>query len=87
MVQSNEPLTYRDVANQLIVDSEPYLITLDKVERDKEEKNIKRRVYDALNVLIASRVLTKQGKKVRGCASEKTIASMHISQQIVKVAT
>jgi transcription factor Dp-1 len=50
----------------------------------EEEKNIKRRVYDALNVLIASRVLTKQGKKVRGSASEKTIATMHFSQKIVK---
>jgi hypothetical protein len=30
----------------------------------KEEQNIKRRVYDALNVLIAADVLKKRGKKV-----------------------
>ena len=30
----------------------------------KEEQNIKRRVYDALNVLIASGLLNKKGKKV-----------------------
>ena len=30
----------------------------------KDEKNVKRRVYDALNVLIASDVLKKKGKMV-----------------------
>jgi transcription factor Dp-1 len=31
----------------------------------KDEQNIKRRVYDALNVMIASKVLRKDGKKVK----------------------
>jgi transcription factor Dp-1 len=30
----------------------------------KDEQNIKRRVYDALNVMIASGVLRKENKKV-----------------------
>lgn len=30
----------------------------------KEESNIKRRVYDALNVLIASKIIMKDGKNV-----------------------
>ena len=30
----------------------------------KDEQNVKRRVYDALNVLIAADVLKKEGKKV-----------------------
>ena len=31
----------------------------------KEHKNIKRRVYDALNVLIAANILTKNGKIIK----------------------
>lgn len=38
------------------------LIFIFKLKRD--EQNIKRRVYDALNVLIASEVIAKKGKKV-----------------------
>ena len=30
----------------------------------KDEKNIKRRVYDALNVLVSAQVLKKDGKQV-----------------------
>lgn len=36
-----------------------------KLDYSKEEQNVKRRVYDALNVLIAAGVLIKEGKKVR----------------------
>jgi len=32
----------------------------------KDEQNIKRRVYDALNVLIALGVLRKEGRKIVG---------------------
>jgi hypothetical protein len=32
--------------------------------QNKEEQNIKRRVYDALNVLIALGVLRKDGRKI-----------------------
>jgi len=35
----------------------------------KDEQNIKRRVYDALNVLIASKVIEKRGKTVKSCNS------------------
>ena len=31
---------------------------------NKDEQNVKRRVYDALNVLIAADILKKDGKKV-----------------------
>lgn len=36
-----------------------------KSDFSKEEQNVKRRVYDALNVLIAAGVLIKEGKKVK----------------------
>lgn len=32
--------------------------------QSKDEQNVKRRVYDALNVLIASKILRKEGKIV-----------------------
>jgi len=31
----------------------------------KDEKNIKRRVYDALNIMVSAGILLREGKKVR----------------------
>lgn len=65
--------SYKDVANKLIeelvTDGEydEYGRKLDKKsshdKKTKEEKNVRRRVYDALNVLIASGVLKKNANK------------------------
>ena len=52
--------SYKDVADQLI--GEMDLINLP--QGDRNEKNIRRRVYDALNVLIASELVRKRGKSV-----------------------
>ena len=50
--------TYQEVADSLVKETEEF-------EGDsKDEKNIRRRVYDALNVLIAAGVLVKNNKKV-----------------------
>lgn len=38
----------------------------------KEEQNIKRRVYDALNVLISLGVLIKEGRKIT-CSKRKAL--------------
>lgn len=35
-----------------------------KILKTKEKQNIKRRVYDALNVLIATNIIQKQGKEI-----------------------
>lgn len=40
------------------------LITANGSERVKEEKNVRRRAYDAINVLIAAGVLEKDGNNV-----------------------
>lgn len=48
--------TYQEVAD--------YLINDENESKSKEEKNIRRRVYDALNVLIAVGVLKKHSKRV-----------------------
>jgi hypothetical protein len=50
-------MSYKDVADTLI-NSINYHISV------KEEKNIRRRVYDALNVLISAGVIQKNGKIV-----------------------
>ncbi|MEE4247550.1 MAG: hypothetical protein V2I33_19255 [Kangiellaceae bacterium] len=49
-----------DVARELIND----LTCNSDVDRIKEEKNVRRRVYDAINVLIAAGILKRDGKMV-----------------------
>lgn len=67
IVKARKSTTYKEVAeviirdnlrfqNRGIVDSEKY---------KKAEQNIKRRVYDALNVLISASILVKEKKNVR----------------------
>ena len=67
IVKERKSTTYKEVAeviirdnlrfqNRGIVDSEKY---------KKAEQNIKRRVYDALNVLISASILVKEKKNVR----------------------
>ena len=51
--------SYKEVAEQLVKTME----LGEDEERTKEEKNVLRRVYDALNVLIASGVVVKQNKR------------------------
>lgn len=51
--------SYKEVADELIKELE----LGEGFDREKEEKNILRRVYDALNVLIASEVVIKEGKR------------------------
>lgn len=73
MVYKLKETSYKDVANKLIdelvIDGEldESGRKLDKKtsfeKKTKEEKNVRRRVYDALNVLIASGVLKKNANK------------------------
>jgi len=58
VVQERATSTYKDVAEDLIREKDPADTS------DKGEKNIRRRVYDALNVLIAAGVMGKRGKLV-----------------------
>jgi hypothetical protein len=59
IIYSKGFFSYKEVADELVKELE---IT-EGLEKVKEEKNILRRVYDALNVLIASEVVVKKGKK------------------------
>ena len=54
--------TYQNVATELIKDLKQ-TNPLKPSESEKDEKNVRRRVYDALNVLIAAGVLQKNHKK------------------------
>lgn len=51
--------TYKEVADQLLRQN------VWSVEIVMEEKNVRRRVYDAINVLVAAEVLKKEGKVVK----------------------
>ncbi|CAD8171636.1 unnamed protein product [Paramecium octaurelia] len=57
--------SYKDVAERLIQELIQEEGRISDCDNSKDEQNIKRRVYDALNVMIASRVLKKEGKKVK----------------------
>ncbi|KRX01514.1 hypothetical protein PPERSA_01417 [Pseudocohnilembus persalinus] len=65
IVQEKKKTSYKDVAETLVKQmKELYNGHLSEKEQQKDEQNIKRRVYDALNVLIAANVIQKHGKVV-----------------------
>ena len=69
IVQRLGSSTYQEVADILVKETE------EEVEgAAKDEKNIRRRVYDALNVLIAVGVLQKNNKKVEPLARSESPA-------------
>lgn len=66
IVNDRKSTTYKEVADIILRDTinlEQFNLT-SKAAIAKEEQNIKRRVYDALNVLISAGILLKEGKKV-----------------------
>jgi hypothetical protein len=67
IVSERQSTTYKEVADAILADlayqASPG--SLRKGHQSREEQNIKRRVYDALNVLISAGVLVKDGKRVR----------------------
>ncbi|KAL4471638.1 hypothetical protein ABPG74_008531 [Tetrahymena malaccensis] len=64
IVQEKGSTTYKEVAETLVQNLKAGQRQMAEKEDIKDEQNIKRRVYDALNVLIASEVIAKKGKKV-----------------------
>lgn len=58
--------TYKEVADQLVrmLNAGEFGPLEEDTTKAKDEQNIKRRVYDALNVLISADVLKKNGKHV-----------------------
>ena len=65
IVYQQKCTSYRNVAEALVKDAQRDLwFHTEKRIRTKQEQNVRRRVYDALNVLIAANVLKKTGKNV-----------------------
>ncbi|PSR90934.1 Transcription factor-like protein [Actinidia chinensis var. chinensis] len=65
-VESKGRTTYNEVADELVAefaDSSNNLTSLDQPQY--EEKNIRRRVYDALNVLMAMDIVSKDKKEIQ----------------------
>lgn len=60
IVCQRQHTSYKQVADDLIKELEVSL----EYDNEKEEKNIRRRVYDALNVLVAADVVKKSGKTI-----------------------
>ena len=81
IVMTRKYTTYKDVANIILHDGEEPDPGVQAVSR--EEQNIKRRVYDALNVLISAGVLVKDGKKVKKNQSSKLIRLNKLQSKIV----
>ncbi|KAL2634226.1 hypothetical protein R1flu_005705 [Riccia fluitans] len=77
-VESKGRTTYNEVADELVAEftnPENALISPDQQQYD--EKNIRRRVYDALNVLMAMEIISKEKKEIqwKGLPSTKSTNS------------
>lgn len=66
IVESKETTTYNEVANELVLEAMSLFQSQSDVTEKKKkdhEKNIRRRVYDALNVLLATDIISKTKEK------------------------
>jgi len=63
-VQSKQQTTYNEVADELVVEMRTPGPDGPSNEMHYDEKNIRRRVYDALNVLMAMDIITKDRKEI-----------------------
>eukprot|EP01117_Protostelium_nocturnum_P008646 TRINITY_DN3102_c0_g1_i2.p1 TRINITY_DN3102_c0_g1~~TRINITY_DN3102_c0_g1_i2.p1 ORF type:complete len:365 (+),score=128.59 TRINITY_DN3102_c0_g1_i2:165-1259(+) len=62
-VEQKKTTTYNEVADELVIDLQK------EKEGPVDEKNIRRRVYDALNVLMAMNIIAKDKKEIRWIGS------------------
>ena len=62
-VQSKGTTTYNEVADELVREFAAKVLN-NTVDQTYDEKNIRRRVYDALNVLMAMDIITKHKKEI-----------------------
>ncbi|XP_019165971.1 PREDICTED: transcription factor-like protein DPB isoform X2 [Ipomoea nil] len=64
-VESKGRTTYNEVADELVADFADPNNTLASPDQQYDEKNIRRRVYDALNVLMAMDIISKDKKEIQ----------------------
>ena len=67
-VESKQTTTYNEVADELVAEFSKPDDPKFCADQAYDEKNIRRRVYDALNVLMAMNIITKQKKRSCGRA-------------------
>lgn len=65
LVSQIRETTYKELAQILIQRLQTHLQMLQINERKKEIQNLKRRVYDSINVMVAIGLLRKEKKKIR----------------------
>ena len=73
--------TYKEVAVKLLKE----LNFNQPLENVAEETNVKRRVYDALNVLIAVGILHKEGRKIITKTDKCTPFSSHLEIELASI--
>ena len=64
-VKAKQKTTYNEVADELVREFASNFASTGLDEQSYDEKNIRRRVYDALNVLMAMDIITKEKKEIR----------------------
>ncbi|GAB2300621.1 hypothetical protein Dimus_034655 [Dionaea muscipula] len=64
-VESKGRTTYNEVADELVAEFAEPLNGLNGSDQQYDEKNIRRRVYDALNVLMAMDIISKDKKEIQ----------------------
>lgn len=87
LVFEKKNLSYKEVA-ELILNDDSKRKTLNLTcgqKNNKEDLNIKRRVYDALNVLIAAEILQKDGKQVKPFVKANSHAKFHEQESSTKI--
>uniref|UniRef100_A0A0A9YUI7 Transcription factor Dp-1 n=1 Tax=Lygus hesperus TaxID=30085 RepID=A0A0A9YUI7_LYGHE len=71
--------SYNEVADELVAEfTDPKHIP-NSVDQQYDQKNIRRRVYDALNVLMAMNIISKEKKEIRWLGLPMTTAQENVS--------
>eukprot|EP00794_Sanderia_malayensis_P010895 gene10895-12053_t len=83
-VQQKQSTTYNEVADELVQEfSDPNKHLSSATDVSYDQKNIRRRVYDALNVLMAMNIITKEKKEIRwvGLPTNSAQECVHLEDQ------
>ncbi|XP_044746216.1 transcription factor Dp-1 [Coccinella septempunctata] len=64
-VQKKGTTTYNEVADELVAEFTNPMTNSSLADQQYDQKNIRRRVYDALNVLMAMNIISKEKKEIR----------------------
>ncbi|BES89591.1 Transcription factor [Nesidiocoris tenuis] len=71
--------SYNEVADELVAEFTDPKHVPNSVDQQYDQKNIRRRVYDALNVLMAMNIISKERKEIRWLGLPATSAQENVS--------